>query len=217
MQRRRDTMWAAATSVPSVSSVPGSHAACICSKSCRSSLWICRLEQVAERQQPLVKAGRRVCLETADHRPHGFVVRDQRIDLTLAVDEGQPGGRKHVRLVDLEMRPQVTLIECQQPQHLLRQVGRPIGARVGCAPCAPENQLLRHHQADVVISRQWYEALVPLLQVRSVQRRTVGGPPTVVNTPPVLGLAYTTGKRTSRRTSSSEMSAGQRNEPLDQR
>ena len=125
MQRRRDTMWAAATSVPSVSSVPGSHAACICSKSCRSSLWICRLEQVAERQQPLVKAGRRVCLETADHGPHGFVVRDQRIDLTLAVDEGQPGGRKHVRLVDLEMRPQVTLIECQQPQHLLRQVGRP--------------------------------------------------------------------------------------------
>ncbi len=118
-----------------------------------------RLEQVAERGQAILQTGNGIGLEAAHHGAHGLVVSQQRRNLTVAAGQPLAGGRKDVRLLDLEVRAQVGLEEFDEPRHLLRAIGRPVRARVGGAA---QDQPLRHDEAEVVVARQGNEARVAL-------------------------------------------------------
>ena len=83
----------------------------------------------------------------------------QGLHLAVAVRHAPAGGRKDVRLLDIEVRAQVGLEKLDQPCGLLSPVRGPVGARIG-RPA--QDQPLRHDEAEVVVARQRDEALVAL-------------------------------------------------------
>ena len=151
--------WASATRAPRASNSPGSHAACICSKSCCSSRWMCALSRWPNAGRRSSEAGCGIGFQAANHRPHGVVVGDQGLHLAGAVRHAPAGGRKDVRLLDIEVRAQIGLEKLDQLRGLLSPVRGPVGARIG-RPA--QDQPLRHDEAEVVVARQRDEALVAL-------------------------------------------------------